>query len=224
MIGESTVASTSRHIRRQNPVPFPTPRRAIGLPSTSNDDPTQTSDTDTLVDRDIPKQIRICSDVPEDIPTTVTNDNNNDQDQRTPRELLLLETQGEEDPFNVDGPDFEWPELAPVDREIMGPARVTAWEFRQRDVKDRTVNGIPGPREPMALFLALHWGEPFGTPDSASLSERLERNTNREIWDPAPERRLLTLQPRTTDEQGALEHALSCIVWQERPWCSRAAM
>ncbi len=126
-IGESTLVRTSRRLRRQNPVPFPTPRRAIGLPSTSNDDPTQTSDTDTLVDRDVPKQIRIRPDVPEDIPTDNTD---NDEDQRTPRELLLLQTQGEEDSFNVDGPDFEWPELSPVDREIMGTARAMAWEFR----------------------------------------------------------------------------------------------
>ncbi len=128
--GESTVASTSRRIRRQNVVPFPTPHRAIGLPSTSNDDPAQTSDTDTLVDWDIPEQIRICPDVPEDIPTRITSNNDDEEDQRTSRDLLLLDTQGEEDVFNVDGPDFEWPELSTVDREIMGVARSTAWEWR----------------------------------------------------------------------------------------------
>ncbi len=99
-----------------------------------------------------------------------------------------------------------------------------AWEFRRRDVEDRAVDGIPGPREPMALYLALNWGEPLGSPNAAPLSERLELNANREIWDPAAGRRLLTLRPRTADEQGALEHALACIVWQERPWRSRAAM
>ncbi len=128
VIGESTLAGTHRRLRRQNTVPFPTPRRAIGLPSTSNNDPDQTSDTDTLVDRDIPEQIRIRPDVPEDIRTTDRIDP--DEDQRTPRELLLLETRGEEDPFNVDGPNFEWPELSTIDREIMGIARATAWEFR----------------------------------------------------------------------------------------------
>ncbi len=66
--GESTLARTSRRIRGQDRVAFPTPRRAIGLPSTSNDDPAQTSDTDTLVDRDVPEQIRIRPDVPEDVP------------------------------------------------------------------------------------------------------------------------------------------------------------
>ncbi len=137
--GESTVARTRRGIRGQDRVSFPTPRRALGLPSTSNDDPAQTSDTDTLVERDVPEQIRIRPDVPEDIPA------NESEDGRTSRELLTLETRGEEDPFNVDGPDFEWPELDEVDRDILGAARVTAWEFRRRDVEDRVVDGIPGP-------------------------------------------------------------------------------
>ncbi len=153
--GESTLARTSQRLRRQNTVPFPTPRRTIGLPSTSNDDPAQTSDTDTLVDRDIPEQIRIHADVPEDV-TAANSRIDPNEDQRTSRELLLLETRGEEDPFNVDGPDFEWPELAPADREIMGATRATAWEFRRRDVEDRTTDSLPGPREPMALYLALN--------------------------------------------------------------------
>ncbi len=121
-VGESTLASTRRRPGRQNTVPFPTPRQAIGLPSTSNDDPAQTSDTDTLVDRDVPEQIRIRPDVPDDIPTNESDP----EDQRTSRELLHPETRREEDPFNVNGPDFEWPELSEVDREIMGAARVTA--------------------------------------------------------------------------------------------------
>ncbi len=219
-LGESTLARTRRRFARQNPVPFPTPRRAISLPSTSNDDPAQESYTDTLVDRDVPEQIRIRPDVPEDIPTNESDA----EDQRTSREILGLELRGEEDPFNVDGPDFEWPELDDVDREIMGAARVTAWEFRRRDVETRGADGIPGPREPVALYLALHRGEPLDSPNTAPIAERLELNANREIWDPAPGRRLLTLRPRTAEEQGTLEHALACLVWQERPWRSRAAM
>ncbi len=86
-IGESTLARTSRRLRRQNPIPFPTPHRAIGLPSTSNDDPAQTSDTDTLVDWDIPEQIRIRPDVPEDIPTSLADNDDPNEDQRTSREL-----------------------------------------------------------------------------------------------------------------------------------------
>ncbi len=76
----------------------------------------------------------------------------------------------------------------------------------------------------MALYLALHRGEPLDAPDAAPLSERLQLNANREIWDPAPGRRLLTLRPRTAAEQTALEDTLTGVVWQEAPWRSRAAM
>ncbi len=209
-----------RRNRGPDRVPFPTPRRAIGLPSTSNDEPAALSDTDTLIESDIPEQIRIRPDVPVD----VTTDEPEPIDERTSRELLTLELRGQEDPFNVDGPDFEWPELDEVDRNDMGAARVTAWEFRRRDVEDRAVDGIPGPREPMALYLALHRGEPLDAPDAMPLAERLQRNANREIWSASPGRRLLTLRPRTAEEQGALEHALACIVWQEVPWRSRSIM
>ncbi len=76
----------------------------------------------------------------------------------------------------------------------------------------------------MALYLALNRGEPLGSPGAASLSERLGLNATREVWDPAAGRRLLHLRPCTADEQSALEHALACLVWQEVPWRSRAAM
>ncbi len=137
--GESTLARAGPRLRRMHRIPFPIPRRAISLPSTSNNDPTTTSDTDTLINEDVPKAIRIQP------PIHIPRDIDPDEDQRTPRELLRLEHRGEEVPFNVDGPDFEWPELAPVDREIMGQARATAWEFRRRDVEDRTTNHLPGP-------------------------------------------------------------------------------
>ncbi len=72
-----------------------------------------TSNTNTLVDDDIPEAIRIqpAPNVPRDIDPN--------EDQHTPREHLRLEHRGEEDPFNVDGPDIEWPALAPVGHEIM---------------------------------------------------------------------------------------------------------
>ncbi len=188
--------------------PFPTPRRAVNLPSTSNNDPS--SDTDTLINNDVPEQIRIRLDV---------SDNVDPEDQRTPRELLLLETRGEEDPFNVNGPDFEWPELTPVDREIIGATRVTAWEFWQWDIEDWTTNHHPpGPWESMDLStLAVEWGERLNAPNATPLVEQLNANAQREIWDPALGRRLSQLWPRTADKQSTLEHALSCIVWQERP-------
>ncbi len=76
----------------------------------------------------------------------------------------------------------------------------------------------------MDLYLAIERGEQLDAPDATPLVEQLNANAQREIWDPAPGRRLSHLQPQTADEQDALEHALSCLVWQERPWCSRAAL
>ncbi len=82
--GESTLARTCRRLRRADPVPFPTPCQALHLPPTSNDDPSQNSDIDTLVDCDVPEQIQIRPNVLSNIDP--------DEDQRTPWELLLLET------------------------------------------------------------------------------------------------------------------------------------
>ncbi len=45
----------------------------------------------------------------------------------------------------------------------------------------------------MDLYLAIKQGEPLDAPDATPLVERLDANTQREIWDPAPGRRLLHL-------------------------------
>ncbi len=34
------------------------------------------------------------------------------------------------DPFNWEGPDYEWNALEQIDRDILGPERVEAWELR----------------------------------------------------------------------------------------------
>ncbi len=83
--GESSLVRTRPRLRRTNRIPFPTLHRAIGLPSTSNDDPTTTSDTNTLVNEDIPEAIRVQP--PPDVPRDIDPD----EDQRNPRELLGLE-------------------------------------------------------------------------------------------------------------------------------------
>ncbi len=178
---------------------------------------TTTSDTDTLVHSDIPKAIRI-----QPVPN-VPRDIDPDEDQHTPRELLRLEHRGEEDPFNVDGPDFEWPKLAPIDREIMGAARATAREFRRHDIEDHATVPL-GPQRTMDLYLALNRGEPLNDPGALPLNEQILANQERRVWDPAVGSWVRDLQPRTADEQSALEHALSCVVWQEGPWCSHAAL
>ncbi len=170
--GESTMDRACPHLRRTNRIPFPTARRAISLPSTSNKEP------DRLPDTDIPEEIRIHPDIPTNIDP--------ERDQHSPRELLGLEHREEEDPFNADGPNFEWPELAPVDREILGFARAYAWDIQQRDIEERTTDHLPSPREPMDLYLAINRGEPLDAPGAAPFEERLVANTGRTIWDPAP--------------------------------------
>ncbi len=76
--GESTLARTDPCLRRTNQNPFPTPHQTIGLPSTSNDDPNTTSDTNTLVNEDIPEAIRVQP--PPDVPRDIDPD----EDQRSP--------------------------------------------------------------------------------------------------------------------------------------------
>ncbi len=76
----------------------------------------------------------------------------------------------------------------------------------------------------MDLYLAIERGERLNAPNATPLVEQLNAKAQREVWNAAPGKRLLHLQPQTADEQATLEHALSCLVWQERPWRSRAAL
>ncbi|KAK0479154.1 hypothetical protein IW261DRAFT_1564508 [Armillaria novae-zelandiae] len=39
--------------------------------------------------------------------------------------------------FDCWSPDRLWPELAPVDRDLLGPIRVEAWTLRREDIKSR---------------------------------------------------------------------------------------
>ncbi len=67
------------------------------------------------------------------------------------------------DPLNPHAPNYDWPHLSRVDREIFGPERVRAWELRQRDV-DRRVERRgrnPRTRQSMDRFLATHRGDPL---------------------------------------------------------------
>ncbi len=68
----------------------------------------------------------------------------------------------------------------------MGKAGVAAWEMQRLNVKNRTTNHLPGPRESMDLYLAVERGEPLNAPDTTPLIEQLNANAQREIWDPAP--------------------------------------
>ncbi|PBK85105.1 hypothetical protein ARMGADRAFT_1036601 [Armillaria gallica] len=71
-------------------------------------------------------------------------------------------TLSEESPFNARGGDYEWNQLKQVDRDILGPYAVEAWELRRADVEACT--RIPewnGTQEHMEYFLAVHRGDSF---------------------------------------------------------------
>ncbi|SJL16556.1 uncharacterized protein ARMOST_20082 [Armillaria ostoyae] len=75
--------------------------------------------------------------------TITTDDENNldtlelplPDDDRDDSILHLPPLRRPDDPLNPDGLDYEWPELEPVDREILSPERSLAWEIRRDDVE-----------------------------------------------------------------------------------------
>ncbi len=116
------------------------------------------------------------------------------------------------DPLNPHALDYDWPNLSQVDREILGPERVRAWEFRQRDV-DRRMEGrgrSPRARQSMDRFLATHRGDPLtGTFIEAQITARIFANRDRSQFCPAfGGNRLDNLRPRTPTEQRLLENQL----------------
>lgn len=63
------------------------------------------------------------------------------------------------DPFNAHGDDYEWPELADIDREILGPFAVTAWEWRRLDIEIRLDWRQRGDQVHMDFYLAMERGD-----------------------------------------------------------------
>ncbi len=119
------------------------------------------------------------------------------------------------DPLNPHAPDYDWPHLSQVDREIFGPERVRAWELRQRDV-DRRMEGRgrdSRPRQSMDRFLATHRGDPLvGTSLEAQITARIFANRDRSQFRPAfGGDQLDNLQPRTPYEQRLLENQLRAL-------------
>ncbi len=119
------------------------------------------------------------------------------------------------DPLNPHTPDYDWPNLSQVDREIFGPERVRAWELRQRDV-DRRMEGRgrdSRPRQSMDRFLATHRGDPLvGTSLEAQITARIFANRDRAQFGPVfGGDRLDNLQPRTPYEQRLLENQLRAL-------------
>ncbi|PBK88167.1 hypothetical protein ARMGADRAFT_1034140 [Armillaria gallica] len=63
----------------------------------------------------------------------------------------------EESPFNPRERDYEWNQLEQIDRDILRPYAIEAWELRQADVETHT--RIPeqnSTREHMEYFLTIH--------------------------------------------------------------------
>ncbi len=50
-----------------------------------------------------------------------------------------------EDPFNGHGPNYKWPKLPCVDRNLLGPWQEAAWELRCLNVEARATMYGPGP-------------------------------------------------------------------------------
>ncbi|KAK0224862.1 hypothetical protein EDD85DRAFT_959125 [Armillaria nabsnona] len=82
------------------------------------------------------------------------------------------------DPFNPRGLDYEWNELEQIDRDILGPHRVNAWELRRVDVEARTLWPHEWTRENMAYFLAINRGAPFhfGHPTDSDITAQVHAN------------------------------------------------
>ncbi|SJL16266.1 uncharacterized protein ARMOST_19786 [Armillaria ostoyae] len=77
---------------------------------------------------------------------TITTDDKNDldalelplpDDDRDDSVLHLPPPRRPDDPLNADGDDYEWPRLAEVDRQILGPEQSLTWDIRRDDVEVR---------------------------------------------------------------------------------------
>ncbi len=106
-----------------------------------------------------------------------------------------LDHSGTTDPFNAEGPDYEWNALEQIDRDILGPEQVKAWELRRADVEARTNWQHRGTREDMEYYLATNRGAPFhfGHPTNGELMARVHANLNRELFRTHPGHRHLDL-------------------------------
>ncbi len=80
----------------------------------------------------------------------------------TPAESVpRLDHSSSTDPFNVEGPDYEWNTLEQIDRDILSPEQVEAWELHRTDVEARTDWQHWGTCEDIEYFLATNRGAPF---------------------------------------------------------------
>ncbi|KAK0438267.1 hypothetical protein EV421DRAFT_1738594 [Armillaria borealis] len=91
------------------------------------------------------------------------------------------------DPLNEFGGDYDWPILADIDRELLGPQHSAAWEIRWRDVVLRSPNNNPPPRPTMEEYLARQRDNcvPRLKDTTDTLEARAFANRERTLYPPA---------------------------------------
>ncbi|SJL08164.1 uncharacterized protein ARMOST_11527 [Armillaria ostoyae] len=149
---------------------------------------------------------------------TITTDDENDLDAL---ELPLPDDDGDDsvlhlppprrpdDPLNADGLDYEWPELAEVDRQILGPERSIAWDIQRNDVEVR-YNLAAHNRITMDEHLAITYGDELPRLGRAAvITARIHENRDHSRHGPTAGPQLYgPHRGRTHEEQLAIEDAL----------------
>ncbi len=192
---------------RQNSVPFPAERRRYILPVPFGQWPDESDTSDSSDESDRGRQRQRGSDPP---------------GTRVEQSLPHLDHSQARDPFNWEGPDYEWNELEQIDRDILGPEAVEAWELRRADIEARTSWHHAGTREHMEYYLTTNWGSPFhfGTPTNREIMARVHTNRNQELYRTHPGHRRPDLRAQTEEEEQLLREQLERLTLQydERLW------
>ncbi|SJL10769.1 uncharacterized protein ARMOST_14163 [Armillaria ostoyae] len=90
-----------------------------------------------------------------------------------------------DNPFNAMGPNYGWPELATIDRELLSPHHSRAWELRRSDIEARSPFHCPNDRVPMGFYLATTRGDLiFQNNFSANVEAQIFANRNRALYPP----------------------------------------
>ncbi len=123
---------------------------------------------------------------------------------------------GEEDPFNVDGPDYEWPGLDDVDRDIMGITRATAWEFRRRDVEDRAVQRRSRAHEnPWPYTSPFTGANPSTLPTPCPYPSAWSATPTGRYGTPPQGEGYLPFGPELLKSRALWNTPFACIIWQK---------
>ncbi len=160
---------------RRNTIPFPTTRRnqILPVPFRQWPDESDTSESSSESDRGRRRQ-------------RGSNASNAWLEESVPH----LDHSTATDPFNVEGPDYEWNSLVQIDREILGPERVEAWELRRADVETRTdwQHRESGRTWTTSSPPAGEHPSTSAPPTDGELMARVHANRNRELYRTHPSR------------------------------------